>query len=42
MSSIDVTRDLLNLDFIVKSDEEKKDFDFTIELKSWKARQIEL
>ena len=35
LNSIDVSRDLLNLDFILKSDVELKDIKYGLELKKW-------
>ena len=40
MSNIDVSRDILNLDFILKSDINPKDIEYSLELKEWSTDRV--
>ena len=40
LHNIDVSRDILNLDFILKSDINPKDIKYSLELKEWSAKKI--
>jgi hypothetical protein len=42
LSNLDVQRDLLNLDFILKSDQSPKDVEYYLELKKWNEDQIHI
>ena len=42
LRNLDVQRDLLNLDFLLKSDVEPKDVEYSLELKKWKEDYIHI
>lgn len=40
LSNINVARDILNLDFILKSDTDPKEIKYSLELKEWSTKRI--
>ena len=40
LSNIDVSRDMLNLDFILKSETNPRDVKYSLELKEWSSKKV--